>query len=101
MGAGAEVELFDGCGRLARCHLMRLDRRWAELEVLETAESEPPGRRQLTIATAVAKGSRMDFLGPVHQVWSAFPVRPGSPPSSQDNVENLHANRYKYEEQAS
>ncbi|NIA22045.1 MAG: RsmE family RNA methyltransferase [Anaerolineaceae bacterium] len=61
LGTGAEVELFDGCGRLARCRLVRLDRRRAELEVLETAESEPP-RLQLTIAAAVAKGNRMDFL---------------------------------------
>lgn len=61
LAIGAEVELFDGCGRLARCRLARLDRHRALLEVLATVQSEA-SQRQLTIATAAAKGGRMHFL---------------------------------------
>jgi len=61
LGAGDEVELFDGCGRLARCTLVRLDRRRAEVDVVEVSAADPP-RVQLTIATAIPKVGRMDWL---------------------------------------
>ncbi len=57
LAIGAEVELFDGCGRLARCRLARLDRHRAQLEVLSMIQSEAP-QRQLTIATAAPKRGR-------------------------------------------
>lgn len=61
LGVGDAVEVFDGFGRLARCTLAALDRRRAELRVLEVTEAPPPSVR-LTIATAIPKGSRMDWL---------------------------------------
>ncbi|MBN2582909.1 MAG: 16S rRNA (uracil(1498)-N(3))-methyltransferase [Planctomycetes bacterium] len=61
LGQGDEVELFDGCGRLARCRLVRLDRHGAEAEILQTHDAPPPAAR-LTVATAVPKAGRMDTL---------------------------------------
>lgn len=61
LGPGDEVELFDGLGRLARCRLMSLDRRRAEFEILAVSEAPRP-TVQLTLATAIPKGGRMEVL---------------------------------------
>lgn len=61
LGAGDEVELFDGRGRWALCRLTSLTRRLAEAEIVRTRDEPPPASR-LTVATAVAKAGRMDTL---------------------------------------
>ena len=59
---GDEVALFDGSGREARVRLTGAMRREAELEILslETIDREPA--RSLTLACALPRASRMDFL---------------------------------------
>lgn len=61
LAAGDEVEVFDGAGRVGRCRLVRVARHEAELAVLAVTEGRPPAVA-LTVATAIAKGGRMDWL---------------------------------------
>jgi 16S rRNA (uracil1498-N3)-methyltransferase len=61
LAAGDAVELFDGRGRLARCTLLRLDRRRAELAV-DSLHDAPAPPVALVVAAAVPKGQRMDTL---------------------------------------
>ena len=76
LGAGDEVELFDGRGRLAVCTVLRIGKREAELEVREASDCPPP-RVQLTLATAIPKGERMDGLvekATELGVWALWPL---------------------------
>lgn len=59
---GEEVALFDGSGSEARARLTGTKRREAELEILalETIDREPA--RSLTLACALPRASRMDFM---------------------------------------
>lgn len=61
LAAGDEVEVFDGRGRVARCRLVRVARHQADLEVLTLSEQAPPAV-ELTVATAIPKAGRMDWL---------------------------------------
>jgi 16S rRNA (uracil1498-N3)-methyltransferase len=60
--AGEEVSLFDGSGSLACARLLQGRRGEAALQVLsiERVDVEPP--RKLTIACALPRATRMDFL---------------------------------------
>ncbi len=60
---GQEVRLVDGQGRAYRARLSRVDlrRAVAELELLEPLPANEP-RQWVTLAVAVSRGDRMDFL---------------------------------------
>ena len=62
LAVGDEVELFDGRGRLALCTLSAMDRHRAECTVRRVTETPPPGGLRLTVATAIPKAGRMDWL---------------------------------------
>ena len=58
---GDIVELFDGNGLVATCRIATLRKRDVELEV-QSARREKLPQKGLTIATAVPKGDRFDWL---------------------------------------
>ena len=55
------VELFNGDGLVAICRVATIRKRDVELEV-QSAQHEEPPQKLLTIATAVPKGDRFDWL---------------------------------------
>jgi 16S rRNA (uracil1498-N3)-methyltransferase len=59
---GDEVQLFDGAGRLARARISALGSDEAELEILERLDESQSPRTRVTLATAVPKGERFDWL---------------------------------------
>ena len=58
---GEEVELFDGAGQVVTGRVSELDKRSAQIEVLERFRKEPV-KTEVTVACALAKGSRWDWL---------------------------------------
>ncbi len=75
VGAGQEIEVFDGAGGLAQCRIVRLERRSVELEPLRMWQEDAPASR-LTIATAIPKGDRMLTLVEKVTELGAWAVRP-------------------------
>lgn len=59
---GDEIVLFDGQGREAGARVVKTTRREAEIEILSLEEVDREPRRKLTLACAVPRGPRMDFL---------------------------------------
>jgi len=59
---GDEVLLFDGSGVEARARLTAATRTEAALEILSAAEVDREAARRLTLACALPRASRMDFL---------------------------------------
>jgi len=59
---GEEVTLLDGSGREGRARLLSARRGRAELETVEVIEADREPPCTLTIASAVPRGQRMDFL---------------------------------------
>ena len=59
---GEEVELFDGSGSLARARLLGGRRSEASLQVLGVEAVDVEASRKLTIACALPRSTRMDFL---------------------------------------
>lgn len=59
---GEGVVLLDGSGREARAELMSASRREAVLEILTVREVDREPSRRLTLACALPRTSRMDFL---------------------------------------
>ena len=58
---GEEVELFDGAGQVVIGRVNKLNKKTAQIEVLERFKKEP-AKTEVTVATALAKGSRWDWL---------------------------------------
>ena len=61
LAAGARVVLFDGLGRSCRAEVIQVGKHAVELG-LEEVVTEPPPPIALTLATAVPKGERFDWL---------------------------------------
>jgi len=59
--AGDPVELFNGNGRVARAVVTKIHKRGLELQ-LQEVRNEPRPPDELTLATAVPKGDRFDWL---------------------------------------
>jgi 16S rRNA (uracil1498-N3)-methyltransferase len=59
---GEEVSLFDGSGAVACAHLLRGRGSEAELKVLSVRTADVEAPRKLTIACALPRSTRMDFL---------------------------------------
>ena len=62
LGVGDEVMLFDGQGNQARARIENLDANDVSLSVLERMPPADSPSMSLTIATAVPKGDRFDWL---------------------------------------
>ena len=62
VGVGESVELFDGRGSAYRAEVSSLARDRVELSVEGPAGASPVARFSLTLATAVPKGERFDWL---------------------------------------
>lgn len=60
-GAGDQVELFNGSGRVARAIVTKIHKRGLELQ-LQEVRNEPPPPAEVTLVTAVPKGDRFDWL---------------------------------------
>ena len=60
--AGEEVSLFDGSGAVARARLLQGRRGEATLQVLSVESVDVEAPRKLTIACALPRATRMDFL---------------------------------------
>lgn len=60
--AGDEVILFDGRGGEAQARISTIAADGVELSVLERSTGVEPARLRLTLATAVPKGERFDWL---------------------------------------
>jgi 16S rRNA (uracil1498-N3)-methyltransferase len=61
LSAGAPVELFDGQGRSAEGTLAQVTKRTAEIQIVAVRET-PPVLPRITLAVAVPKGERFDWL---------------------------------------
>ena len=59
---GAEVEVFDGRGRSVRAEVVELGRDRATLRVRERLATRPGPAARFTLATAIPKGDRFDWL---------------------------------------
>lgn len=65
LGPGSELELFDGSGAIARARLTKSADRAsgaAQVEILELIEAPPDAPVDVTLASAIPKGSRMAEL---------------------------------------
>ncbi|MFM8582277.1 MAG: RsmE family RNA methyltransferase [Planctomycetaceae bacterium] len=62
-GPGTQVELFDGQGQRALASVCAVGADWVDCEILtREAESAGGNGREVTLATAVPKGERFDWL---------------------------------------
>jgi len=59
---GDEAFVFDGCGREYRCRILLLDNHRAQLEVVEPLTDKIESPIHLTLAQALAKGEKFDFI---------------------------------------
>jgi 16S rRNA (uracil1498-N3)-methyltransferase len=62
LGPGAVVEVFDGQGWAAHAAVTAVGKEWVDLRVLEELQSGREAVCRLTLATAVPKGERFDWL---------------------------------------
>jgi 16S rRNA (uracil1498-N3)-methyltransferase len=62
MKAGDEAFIFDGCGFEYRCRLASLGGDNARLEIIETLGGEVESPVRITLAQALAKGEKFDFI---------------------------------------
>jgi 16S rRNA (uracil1498-N3)-methyltransferase len=62
LGPGAVVEVFDGAGWAARAAVTAVGKAWVDLTVLGELQSDREAACRLTLATAVPKGERFDWL---------------------------------------
>ena len=62
MKAGDEAFIFDGCGFEYRCRLASLRGDNARLEIIETLGGEVESPVRITLAQALAKGEKFDFI---------------------------------------
>lgn len=59
---GDEAFVFDGCGREYRCRILALDTHRARLEMIEPLMDKIESPVFLTLAQALAKGEKFDFI---------------------------------------
>lgn len=59
---GEEAFVFDGCGRELRCIFRRVESNRAQLEIGETLSDVIESPLHLTLAQALAKGEKFDFI---------------------------------------
>jgi len=62
MTPGDEAFVFDGCGREYRCSFRRVENDRAQLEISDTLTDVVESPLHLTLAQALAKGERFDFI---------------------------------------
>ena len=62
VAVGADVEVFDGRGLAARAEVVQLGRDRVELLVKSVLDGRPAAPVRLTLATAIPKGDRFDWL---------------------------------------
>jgi 16S rRNA (uracil1498-N3)-methyltransferase len=62
LGPGAAVELFDGEGWAAVAEVTAVGKDWVDLVIREDLDSDRMAACRLTLATAVPKGERFDWL---------------------------------------
>jgi 16S rRNA (uracil1498-N3)-methyltransferase len=62
LGPGAVVEVFDGQGWAAHAEVMAVGKDWVDLAVREELHTDRAAACRLTLATAVPKGERFDWL---------------------------------------
>ncbi|MGH7898661.1 MAG: RsmE family RNA methyltransferase, partial [Candidatus Binatia bacterium] len=60
--SGDRVELFDGAGRSFLAEIRSLGSSRADLELIEPLESKRDSALSLTLAVAVSKGSKLDWV---------------------------------------
>jgi 16S rRNA (uracil1498-N3)-methyltransferase len=62
LGPGDKVEVFDGLGHTYPAEVVAVERGRVDLQVLGDPVTEPPPLCALTLATALPKGERLDWL---------------------------------------
>jgi len=62
MTPGDEAFVFDGCGREYRCSLRRVENNHAQLEISDTLTDVVESPLDLTLAQALVKGEKFDFI---------------------------------------
>ena len=62
MTPGDEGFVFDGCGREYRCSFRRIENNHAQLEIAETLSDVVESPLDLTLAQALARGEKFDFI---------------------------------------
>jgi len=59
---GNDVSVFDGEGRDYRCRVLTIAKESVELDIVEVLRSERESPLQITLAQALAKGEKFDFI---------------------------------------
>ncbi|HXG65690.1 MAG TPA: RsmE family RNA methyltransferase, partial [Blastocatellia bacterium] len=59
---GEEVYVFDGCGQEYRCAIVAAEGKCARLEILDALSDTIESPLRLTLAQALAKGEKFDFI---------------------------------------
>ena len=62
LAVGDDAFVFDGCGREYRCRILALDRHCAQLEIIEPLADAVESPVGLTLAQAIVKGEKFDFI---------------------------------------
>lgn len=62
MTPGDETFVFDGCGRELRCTFRRVENNRAQLEIEDALSDVVESPLHLTLAQAIAKGEKFDFI---------------------------------------
>lgn len=62
MNEGALAFVFDGCGKEYQCRVSRIGRTPVELEIIEEAVATAESPLKLTLAQAIAKADKFDFI---------------------------------------
>jgi 16S rRNA (uracil1498-N3)-methyltransferase len=60
LGAGAEVEVFDGKGTVWRAEVVQADKKSVAVRPIDVVQAAPEPHVDLTLAIAVLKGDKMD-----------------------------------------
>lgn len=60
---GAEIQIFDGCGREFSCLIEKISKKETELKIISAvAPRSPESKLDLTLAVALLKGEKFDFV---------------------------------------
>lgn len=94
---GDEIEVIDGQGTLALCHLVQIEKKRA-IATIHTLSTEPPAKRPITLALALSRPAHLEWaieksteLG-VSSLWlfpGALSEKKELSPSQQERLSHL------------
>jgi 16S rRNA (uracil1498-N3)-methyltransferase len=76
LGAGTEIDVFDGRGRMYRARVVEAGRRGVSVDVLELTTAAPEAALQVTLVMSVLKGDKMDAVVRDAVMMGAVAIQP-------------------------